>query len=1051
MKTIHLLVFILISHFTVGQQITNLLCDFESNPLAVNHEQPELSWNIRSTARGERQTAYQILVASSVAKLYNNIGDLWNSDKVLSDQNLYIPYGGKKLNSGEQCFWKVKIWNKEGKPSGWSACASWTVGLLKPSDWTAKWITASNWFTLPEFRPKGLELKAKGGWADIDLGRKYEINQIRLYPNSINSFPRRFRILVSDTLNFYTSKTIIDHTQSDNKLIENKAQVFDVGKINARYVRLQILADSPVKSFDVRQIEVMSSGKNVALMKFTREFGTDWDHGHAPFLVDGMPSQNDGDVCPANACPNTAAPMFRKSFSIPKKIKKATLYVAALGMVDVTLNGKKIGNEVLGPPFSDYYKRIIYTTHDITGYLKQGENVLGTILGNGFFSTPALGFGQRHGGDGAPRFLMQVQITFTDQSTMQVISDETWKWTRSSIIFNDIWKGYEEDRRLDKPGWNKPRYDDTNWQSARAVDAPKGKMWASIGPPIQVNALIKPSKVKGNHAYFDKVYVGWPLLRVKGKAGQKIVITGEGKNYQTSKMTFILAKDGTTFLSPNFILQPCPTDMKIEGLTTPLSINDISIKYINANLKTAGTFTCSNPFYNRIYDALVRTHRNYIYDFPADPNREKQGWTQDVQNMFSSAAYLTDVHNMYVKWWWDMADNQDEQGLLGSVVPMVNRQVYDWNSPWWSGAIVYLPWSLYQYYGDIRILKQGYEPMKKYVDFLQKMAQTGDGGGWDDYPYLTNNLNIQAAKDTMIIWNGAGDWLNPYIRGQHAVPTPVTTMTAWYYYTTLISKMATMFGENQDVLKYDKMAKDIKRRFNATYLNPVNGLYADSANNQTAQVLPLAVGIVPQDKQSLTYQRLIDAIHARNNHIGTGFVATPFLLQTLAEHRESKLGNEIVNQRDYPGWNTLIKNGVMFEDWSGGGAQMPSCGGAVGEWFYQSVLGIQPDSASPGFKKFILAPQPDISTGLTFAKGYYDGVYGRIGSDWKIENGQFFFHVSIPVNTSATVYFPTDKPSEVMESDKPISNIPGIKFIKADENVAVYEVQSGDYYFKAPF
>ena len=216
-------------------------------------------------------------------------------------------------------------------------------------------------------------------------------------------------------------------------------------------------------------------------------------------------------------------------------------------------------------------------------------------------------------------------------------------------------------------------------------------------------------------------------------------------------------------------------------------------------------------------------------------------------------------------------------------------------------------------------------------------------------------------------------------------------------------------------------------RFNAKYFHPDTGLYGDHADSQTAQILPLAVGMVPADKVQLTYQRLLDSIHARKDHVGTGFVALPWLLQTLAAHRESALANVMINQKDYPSWNTLIKAGVLMETWKGGGAQMPSCGGAIGAWLFQSVLGIQPDPDGPGFKKFILAPQPDMATGLTSAQGYYDCPYGRITSEWKCSNGQFSLHAAIPVNTTATVFIPTSDQNSVLESGLAASHAPGVQ------------------------
>lgn len=741
--------------------------------------------------------------------------------------------------------------------------------------------------------------------------------------------------------------------------------------------------------------------------------------------------------------------MLRKSFTLDKSIKQATLYVAALGMADITVNGQKVGDHELGPPFSDYYKRVIYITHDVTNLFKKGENVIGAVLANGFFSPPGRGFGQRHSGNGPPQLLLQTEIEFIDGSKQIIDTDKSWQWERGEIIFNDLWTGYTEDRHYEKVGWDKPGYHSTDWKQVSLANAPPGKLCTPMAPSIRILGVKKPFKVEDNHAFFDVVTVGWPQVSINGKAGQTVSITGKGPGFTNPTLTFTLAKDGPTILQPKFIILSGPTDIQVDGLLDPLTADAISIQMVNADLPSAGSFTSSNNYLNSLYEITMRTHRNYVMDFPADPTREKQGWTQDAQNMFGTAANFTDVRGLYKRFWWDMADNQDEQGYVGSVVPVVNRQVYDWNSPWWSGALVFLPWEHYKYYGDKRMLEHAFKPMQRYVDLLGKVAKHGEGKIWNQYPFFTINLDSLAAKEQMIIWNGAGDWQNPYTTGQFAVPAPMTTMPAYYNYALIVSKAASLLQKSADAKKYADLAGEIKTRFNAKYFNSETGLYGDSSNNQTGQVLPLAVGLVPNSKNDLTYKRLIDAIHLRSDHVGTGFVALSFLLHTLASNRETGLANKMVNQKDYPSWNTLIKNGVLLENWKGGGAQMPSCGGQIGAWLFESVLGIMPDTSSPGFKKFIIAPQPDTATGLTSAKGYYDCVYGRIISEWKYDDNVFTLHATVPVNTTATITIPAKSADDITESGLPVQDAKGLKLLKAEKNLAVFLVGSGEYYFKS--
>jgi alpha-L-rhamnosidase len=344
------------------------------------------------------------------------------------------------------------------------------------------------------------------------------------------------------------------------------------------------------------------------------------------------------------------------------------------------------------------------------------------------------------------------------------------------------------------------------------------------------------------------------------------------------------------------------------------------------------------------------------------------------------------------------------------------------------------------------------------VDFLGKLAASGSTPGWNDYPYLSGgHAGSPEAGEGLLNWLGAGDWFNPFGGMNNAVPAPLMNMPAWCHYATIVSDTAALLGRKEDATRYAAIAEEIKTRFNAEHLDPKTGLYGGLRDSQTVQLLPLALNMVPPAQRALTYQRLLDAIHARNDHVGTGFVGLPWLLRTLTDHRETALANKIVNQQDYPGWRTLMRHGVFTETWGGGGAQMPSCGGAIGMWLYQSVLGIRPDPAGPGFKRFILAPQPDPATGLTWARGSYDSAHGRIVSHWKMEGMTLTMEVTIPPNTTATVHVPvTPKPGEggpansdsvVTESGRPAAEAPGVTFLRMEKDAAVYEVGSGTYRF----
>jgi alpha-L-rhamnosidase len=1037
----------------------NLRCGGWENPVGVDSGGLELSWNLASDHRGERQVAYQVLVASSAELLGQGKGDLWDSGKVQSDQSLHVPYAGRALQPRQTCFWKVRVYGSGNSGTGdagsqWSASATWTLGLLENSDWKGEWISASKWFMPPKYRPPGFMTLAQGNaeylsWAQVDLGQRLPIDSVKLFSQHPDSFPLRFRIEAADDFDFRQPRIIADCSDHDFHGPANGVIEFPGKQITASRVRLVILKSPPIKAgaktFQsvVRQMEVWSGGQNVALMRPTRESGRAWDHGHATFMFDGMPSANEGDTCPDDACPTVAAPMLRKSFVLDKPVKRALLSYAALGMADVSINGKKIGDAVLDPPFTDATKRVIDRMFDVTAELASGENVIGAVLGNGFFSTPGRGFGERMNGDGQPRLLAQLDIQFTDGSKQTITSDQSWRWDRSEITLNDVWQGYEEDRRLAQPGWDRPGFDASHWRAVGIWPGLGGKLTAALGPTVRVVAQLKPARVEGDTAYFDVLSAGWPRLIVNGHAGQTIEVRGDSGMHP---QRYTLASDGKAVLEPRFVFFSGPKKLQVIGLDGPLSADAVCMQQVRGDFQLTSEFKCSNDYFNQLHDVVLRTHTNYDLEHPQDPMREKQGWTQDAQNMFDTAAYLSDVQGLYRKWWWDMADNQNPNGLLGSVVPLVGRQVDDWNCPWWSGMIVWLPWEHYLYYGDRRVLEDAFEPMKRYVDYLDHIASIGAGQRALDYPNEDSFLDPAAAARRLLIWTGAGDWQNP----RKKVPGPLMNMTGWYYYASIVSKTASLLGKQDDTAHYAAMAQDVAQRCDQEYLNLNTGLYGADPGGQTAQVMPLQMGMVPDKIRPLTTQRLIDAIHLAGDHHETGFVALPYLLQFLTENNLGALANRIVNQKTYPSWKTLMHDGVLAEGWNGGGAQMPSCGGAVGMWLYQSVLGICPDPAGPGFKRFLIAPQPDPATGLTWAEGWYDSIQGRIESKWRLANGEISMEVEVPTNTIATIRIPSARPGEVREGGKLVTESDGVKVLGSDGGALRVEVGGGQYEFVGP-
>lgn len=886
--------------------VTGLRCEDFVNPMGIDEPRPALSWRLESDRRGERQTARQILVASSEALLRQDRGDLWDSGRVLSDQSQHVIYQGALIPPRTTVYWKVRVGDRDGRPSAWSEPATWTTGVR--GDWTAGWIAAR------------------------DVPMKPPVGQ--------------------------------------------------------SYIRAK---DQP------GNFEGAASVRHEAVM-MRREVALD------------------------------AVPV------------RALARVTALGFVDVYINGEKPdARRVVAPALSDLTRRVYYDTYDVTSLLKPGVNTLGLVLGNGFFSTPGRGWARWYGVGNEPVASLEVDLTMPDGSRKRIVTDEAWTWATGEIVFNDYFVGETQDLRLARPGWNRPGFKAEGWTPVVTVAPPPGRLEPNPGPPVRMTEIARPVRVEGNRYYFDRMFTGWPVVEVQGQPGQEVRFGDHGKprgqgaawnpGGNSADFKFTLRGGGVETLEPRFMVHSIGPVLSIDGIDPPPA-SAVAIKAAHADLRVTGEFSCSNPFLNRVFAATLRTHMNYKLDIPMDPTREKAGWTQDVQNMFSTAAYLTDMTTMYRRWWTDMLDAQLPDGSAGSVAPMIwGGQENCWNDPWWGGMIVFLPFKHYQYYGDIRMLERAYEPMKAYLGWLTAKADPKDG---------------------LLHWSGASDWIEVGIEGwgpPKRTPRHLVSTCAWYLYADMVRQTAEILGKPDEAATHARLARQIKDAFIAGCFDPETGLYAGATDSQTSLILPLFHGLVPEGREPLVMERLLENIAKWNGHLNSGFVGTPHLLEGLPNLGLAEVSYTMVTQQDYPGWNTLIADGVMKETWRGGLVQMPSLGGSIGQWFFKAAGGIRPDPAGPGFKKIDI--RPSLMGDLTWVNCAYDSPYGRIVSNWTRADGAVTMEVVIPPNTTATVHVPSAAAAEVRESDRPAAQAGGVTFLRMDAGAAVFAVESGRYRFQA--
>ena len=985
---LHLAVAALLIPLPFAQAVTvgRLSCEYRENPVGVEVARPSLGWQLDTG----RQTACQVVVEG-----------LWDSGRVETDRSFGFRYDGPPPPPLRTLTWKVRVWDETGAASDWSPAATFTTG---GGDWSAEWIGATDAAAGPVlgFAVESPDTNATK-WVQVDLGTVLPLDRIVLIPQYHDdpaaggwihgyAFPLRFKVEVSDTPDFDLVTVVANHLAADFANPGATPVEFDARGLSGRFVRMTATrlwsrGKGLNAVFTLAEIEAHAGGVNAALGKAAAASdsyeGSGWGKAH---LTDGRWAQSAPG--PLQTHPH-AAILLRKDFEISRPVNRAWVRMSGLGWSELSLNGARVGDAVLSPQFTDYDERVPYVMHDVTAALRAGTNTFGVILGNGFSATPGKGYLKWYGNGGPPRLLLQLDVEYADGTRRSVVSDGSWTWSTGAITFNDLWAGETIDARRDQPGWDAPGFAAKDWRLALRVAGPRGKLFARTIAPVRVLATESPVSVEGNLFHFELAGTGWLRLKTSGQPGDTVRVsyrpeaptsTGWSATGWQMGTECILRGGGEEVFEPKFIFHTLNKTVRVDGLTTPAGKDTLTRRLVGIDLRRTGGFECSDPFLNAQYQALLRTQRNYNLDYPMDPTREKSGWTQDVMTMIHSATYDFDSAAFYWNWWRDMADNQRPDGYLGSVVPLVDRVLDDCNCVWWSGMIIYTPWQLYQYYGDTRFLEEAYPAMQAYL-------------GW---------LAGKADADHVVSW-GLGDWIEVGVNSAPKRTSVAITSTCGYYlYADLLRRTAEILGRPEDAARFGELAAAIKTGFLKRFFNPETGLVGAVEDSQTAHVLPLYLGMIPDEKRELVRRRLVANIHERKDHLSTGFIGTLHLLLGLPQLGEAGLAHTIVTQRDFPGWNTLVADGVQMETWNGGQVQMPSLGGPIGAYLYQVLAGIRP--AEPGFRTVLI--QPAVVGDLTWVKAHHDGPHGRIESEWRREGDRVTVSGRIPGNSRGLIVLP---------------------------------------------
>lgn len=887
--------------------VYDLRTEYLKNPEGIHVSNPRFSWILDGDGRNRKQTAFQILVATSKENLENSIGLLWDCGKVISNNTNQIVYKGKVLTSNTKCFWKVKVWDENGQESKWSDIAEWSMGLLKFSDW-------------------------KGQFIGHDVG----YNKIDKY-DSLYLPPARY---------------------------------------------------------------------------------------------------------------------LRKSFMIKKKVKRAIVHSTALGLYELRLNGGKVGDANFLPGWTDYNKRLYYQTFDITKQIKQGENVIGAIIADGWYAG-YIGYGllvkldkvrEFYGVN--PSFMGQIHIEFEDGTNQTIASNATWKSNQGAIREADILMGETYDARLEHVGWDTPGYNDDNWKSPKLYTYPNGKLEAHPGTLVKeqerltATAITEPSS--GTYVFdFGKNFAGIAELKVQGPKGTKIqlrfgeILKSDG-NIQTDNLrkaratdTYILKGEGIEIWRPKFTYHGFQY-VEVTGYPGEPPTDAITGIVLSSIKTNTSKFNTSNAMNNTLFENIKTTQSANFFEIPTDcPQRdERLGWTGDAHIYMRSATYNADISAFMTKYLIDLDDSQRWYGAYPNFAPFPYSRPNQY-SPGWMDAGIIIPFNMYKVYNDTRILKYMYNGMQKFMQF-QEDSSTGylrPGGG-----------------------NNWGDWLAVNEETSH----DYIAASYYGYDAKLMAKIAEVLHKPDDTKKYRALFENIKKAFAQTYILD-NGYTTE--DTQTSYALALYFDLFPANLAAKGAARLAEKIKKNGYRFTTGFLGTKHVMLVLSQYGYHDIAYRIFKQTDYPSWGYSIKNGStsIWERWnsytkddiinSDLNAKMNSFShyafGSVAEWMFLHAVGI--GTLDSGYRNIII--KPAISKEMNFIEGSYESINGLISSSWYWERKSLKINIEIPVNTRAQVHIPTNNVNAIKESNKLLSKSSEIKIIQADNRETVLEIGSGNYSF----
>ena len=1036
-----------------------LTIEYQHEPLALPEQQPRFSWQCKpvckkGSLRGLQQSAYQLIVSSNQHLVAQENGDLWDSGRVFSDSSILISYKGKPLYSQQLLFWQVRIWDQKGRPSDWSAPTQFRMGLLSPKDWSAQWIQS--------VQPAAPDLTA-GKWIWHDQPDVHG-----LYEPGVRYFRRQFTLSQNKTVvSAHVAITCDDRYElfvNENSLLQGAdsgaARQTDIKEAltngeNTLMVRCVNIGKKPSSAGMIAWLQIKFDDGDLLSITTDGSWESSADKSHLPNTWQPAHVLGPYGIKPWQqlVLVPEAMPIFRHDFQIHKPMRSSRAYICGVGQYELYINGQKIGRHVMAPAWSNYAKTCYYDCFDVTRFLHQGGNTAAVMLGNGMYNVMGGRYIKFRGSLGLPKLIAQIQVDYENGEKETIVTDNAWKSWSGPITFSCIFGGEDFDSRRLPTGLDRYGFNDSQWPNVEITPGPGGLLTSSAMPAMTVQKKVPTVQVrqpKSDVFVYDlgQNFSGWPVISVRGRAGQQIrlfpgeLIDSSGlvtQNHSGEPMWFgyTLHGQGTETWQPRFsyygfryvqVEGAVPQSLAMDNETRPVLL-DMHGEFFYNSSPVSGHFSCSNTLINDIHNLILNAMRSNFQSVLTDcPHREKLGWLEVSHLLARALMYNFHSPQFYAKISRDMSESQSANGLVPDIAPefTVFEQGFR-DSPEWGSALVFNPVHVYQMYGDDRLLRRYYPVMKRYVDYLSTTAR--------DH----------------IVSHGLGDWydIGPAGPGYSQLTSTGLTATAIYYGDLMIvAETAQRLGLPQEERFYRNSAAQVRASFNNRFFHSDSNFY--DRGSQTAQAMPLVLDLVEPDRRAQVCQSLVNAIRQNHNRVTAGDVGFRYLVKGLNDADRDDVLFDLVTQKEGPGYAEQLRKGAtsLTEAWDANPAssQNHCMLGHVEEWFYTGLAGIRPDPAKPGFKNSVI--KPAFLPSLQWVKADYQTPYGLIAVGWERKKNKIILNLTIPANATGTLFLPAKSGQTSRESNAPVAQAQGILHCEMQSDTAILNLASGCYQFE---